>query len=812
MQGRQQQLADLARDVVFDYFEKPVLDAANAGVREEMAGHLKALSANPQRFDRSDRVDRLVWCPHPLRRLLLDAWRGAETSPDPDAFRQAISEAYLRRFYRIRQLRGLDQSGQQLTFADYEHEGKRVHVVTTYSPLADLANVAEAIAAHLADEPADRLCVVDLVTWTPDTLGTPDEISAQMMDLLRGLNFGRPLHRLDLTVAHSPEPGPERTLHLTYRQLEDSEFTEELLYRNLHPMLGKRLDLWRLSNFNLERLASPDDVYLFLGVAKENPRDRRLFALAEVRDLGAVVDEETGERTYVGLGRMGLEALAAMRAALSKYSPRERPAANRLVLAVRPVWDIPADDWHNLAVSYESLAKGAGLDKVVLHVLLPRPDGDLEPQVVFLDGIGKGLLSISLGAPGPNAVRPLTPYAQKVLTAERFGVPYPYEIVRMLTPGESSTFPKGSFVELDLDEDGETLIEVDRPAGQNSAHIVVGLITNITDVVPEGMTRVALLSDPTQGLGNLAEPECRRINAALALAAERNIPVEWYAVSSGALIAMDSGTENMDWIALTLRRIIEHTQAGHEINIVVTGINVGGQPYWNAEATMLLHTKGILVMTPASQMVLTGKQALDFSGAVSADDNSGIGGYDRIMGPNGQGQYWAPSFSEAVATLLQHYDYAYVVPGERFPRKRPTTDPAIRDICESPHTQVRGSDFTTVGEVFSPHTNPDRKQPFDMRSVMRAVADTDCEPLERWRHWVDADTTIVWDATIGGTPVCMLGIESHTVARKGFVPSYGPPAWTSGTSLSAGITQGRSRHQRLHRQPATRGAGQLVGL
>ena len=34
------------------------------------------------------------------------------------------------------------------------------------------------------------------------------------------------------------------------------------------------------------------------------------------------------------------------------------------------------------------------------------------------------------------------------------------------------------------------------------------------------MTRVAMLSDPTRGLGNLAEPECRRVNAALALAAE----------------------------------------------------------------------------------------------------------------------------------------------------------------------------------------------------------------------------------------------------------------------------------------------------
>ena len=126
-----------------------------------------------------------------------------------------------------------------------------------------------------------------------------------------------------------------------------------------------------------------------------------------------------------------------------------------------------------------------------------------------------------------------------------------------------------------------------REPGLNSSNLVVGLLTTYTEAYPEGMTRVIMLSDPTRGLGNLAEPECRIVNAALALAADMGVPVEWFAVSSGALISMESGTENMDWIALTLRRIIEFTQDGGEINIVVTGINVGGQPYWNAEATML---------------------------------------------------------------------------------------------------------------------------------------------------------------------------------------------------------------------------------
>ena len=142
-------------------------------------------------------------------------------------------------------------------------------------------------------------------------------------------------------------------------------------------------------------------------------------------------------------------------------------------------------------------------------------------------------------------------------------------------------------------------------------------------------------------------------------------------------------------------------------------------------------------MTPSSAMVLTGKQALDFSGAVSADDNFGIGGYDRVMGLNGQAQYWAPSFQDACRLLLDHYDYTYVVPGERFPRRRPTSDPRERDVRQSAHEQVPGTRFTSVAEVFDLTTNPDRKQPFDMRSVMRAVADADCAPLERWQAWQD---------------------------------------------------------------------------
>jgi hypothetical protein len=58
-------------------------------------------------------------------------------------------------------------------------------------------------------------------------------------------------------------------------------------------------------------------------------------------------------------------------------------------------------------------------------------------------------------------------------------------------------------------------------------------------------------------------------------------------------------------------------------------------------------------MTLDSAMVLTGKQTLDFSGSVSAEDNYDIGGYDRVMGPNRQAQYRAVTVGSVDAVIRQ---------------------------------------------------------------------------------------------------------------------------------------------------------------
>src|SRR5262249_49445986 len=167
------------------------------------------------------------------------------------------------------------------------------------------------------------------------------------------------------------------------------------------------------------------------------------------------------------------------------------------------------------------------------------------------------------------------------------------------------------------------------------------------------------------------------------------------------------------------------------------------------------------------------------SGSVAAEDEVAIGGYERVMGPNGEAQYDAPDILAAYRLLYAHHAYTYVSPGEKRPRRHVTRDPVDRDVTTYPYAGADG--FQTVGEIFDERSNAGRKRPFAMRAVMQALVDQDGGWLERWRRWSGAETAIVWDAHLGGLPVCLIGIESRPLVREGHRPSDGPPVWTGGT-------------------------------
>ncbi|MFC1707484.1 carboxyl transferase domain-containing protein, partial [Planctomycetota bacterium] len=468
----------------------------------------------------------------------------------------------------------------------------------------------------------------------------------------------------------------------------DGRQSEVAEYRGLHRMWAQRLELRRFQRFSLERQPAPEDIYLFRAVAKENPRDERLFALVDVRDVTEVQSPNDGSLRLPFLEGMLLEALSCMEDTQYRRPKRKRLLWNQVLLHVWPPLRTSIDQVCEIVRRLSPATANLGLDKIVVRVRQsPGVTGELIDRELHFHFSSDHITRIHTIEPNPTAIEPISPYTQKVVRLRSRGLVYPYEIIRMLTPATADgngPLPRGEFVEYDLGGGGN-LEPVERSYGLNTANVVVGVLRNFSRRHPQGVVRVVILGDPSKEMGALAEPECRRVVQALSLAAKMRVPVEWYAVSAGAKISMESGTENLDWTARVLRRIVEFTRHGGEINVVVCGVSVGAQSYWNAEATMLMHTRGVLVMVPGSAMVLTGKRALDFSGGVSAEDNSGIGGADRIMGPNGQAQYIARDLTEACKLLMRHYDHTYIAPGERFPRATPTDDARDRDITTHPY-------------------------------------------------------------------------------------------------------------------------------
>jgi acetyl/propionyl-CoA carboxylase alpha subunit/acetyl-CoA carboxylase carboxyltransferase component len=546
---------------------------------------------------------------------------------------------------------------------------------------------------------------------------------------------------------------------------------------------AERLELWRLSGFDLERIETrAPGVWAFFARARAQPGDERLLCFAEIHDLGP---EAPSQPDLSRFERRFHEAIEAMRHMEHARDPARRLHWNRLTLFVRPPVVVP-DALREQAL--RRLAPETG--HLGAHVDAERTEHDFERhppemiEVVTSNPTGSRV-EVEIRAPHDQTLAAATPYERRVAAARARGLVYPYEVIRLFTStredrdvsGLSRPSGPGGFVEYDLV--AGTLQPIDRPPGGSTCGVVVGVISTPTPKYPEGMRRVLILNDPTRGLGALAAPECDRIGAAIDLAAREDIPVEWVSVSSGALISMESGTENLDATARVARKLVEFTDAGGEVNIIIPGVNVGAQSYFDALATMGLHTRGILIMLPRSSMVLTGRTALEFSGGVTAEDEVGIGGYERIMGPSGQAHHQARDLAEAYALLLDHYACTYRAPGESGPRRFATADPADRDLTLEPYEGEEG--FRTLGELFASDTNPERKRNFSMRSLMRALVDRDGGYVELWRDWIGAETAIVWNTHIGGFPALLVGMESRPSARIGYIPNDGPDSWTAGT-------------------------------
>jgi acetyl/propionyl-CoA carboxylase alpha subunit/acetyl-CoA carboxylase carboxyltransferase component len=760
-------LADIAIEAIYLIFQRPQLDRAAERTSQQVESWLAQADSN---LSSAPDLDDLALAP-PIRFRKILGW-----VHDPSSRRRGVAlSAVVRRLYAPKAPTEVRQEASGV-------ERLRFGGQTVYALIVLPATLEERVRDLCASKGTETASVLEVLVPIQDK----SEKAACLERVVPALAGQHSFQRVTLTfVEHA-----ERLDHETISMSAGVPVHEELL--GLHPEAAERVDFKRYCSFELERIEADDGIYCFHGKSRQVPDDERIFVLAEVRGLPR--EESPKAAYYVPLFERAFhEAARTLRLMLGLRDPRRRLQWNRITLFVQHPVVVDSTIAESLAQELYPATRHLGLERVAVRLQVLKSEASKsteDVEVVISDPTGSRM-ELQWREPHTAPLEPAAAYERSVVEARRRGLIYPYEIIRMLAPdvGESgpgslrdgSAVPGGTFEEYDLDANAAHPVAVSvagrAPGGSESA-IVFGVISTPTLKVPEGMRRVLVLSDPTRGMGALADGECNRVVAAIDLAERLQLPVEWLPVSSGARIAMDSGTENLDATARVVRRIVTFTQAGGVIHVLVAGINVGAQSYWDSLATMLSHTKGVLIMTPRASMVLTGRAALAASGSVSAEDEVSIGGYERVMGPNGQAQYYAADLGDAYRILYQHYQYTYVVPGEERPRAAVTSDPVSRDIADSQYT---GAEFATIGEIFDSQSNPGRKRPFAMRALMQGVIDADGGFQERWQAMVGGETTIVWDAQLGGNPVCLIGIESQNIVRWGYRPYDGPADWNGGT-------------------------------
>ncbi len=299
-------------------------------------------------------------------------------------FRTVLLEVYARRYYRIRELRDLQLRRSATTTccasADYDWENKHIHLVVAYAALDAAARGrpgrgraparrtgrtgrSSSISPPGADGP--HIAV--------DETGPAGRGAARRLRLRPravAARRDRDQHRTATQAEHF------RTQHLTYRPAAGGGLLRGPALPQPAPDAGQApgpvaaVELpARAAGVGRGRLPLPR------GGPRQPEGPPALRARRGPRpDRGP--DRRRHRRPTRGSSGSGCRPWPRCAPALATFPARERPTANRIVLYVRPPWDVPRESWPRPgAQSFAPLAEGVGLEKVLLRVRIPEPDG-----------------------------------------------------------------------------------------------------------------------------------------------------------------------------------------------------------------------------------------------------------------------------------------------------------------------------------------------------------------------------------------------------------------------------------------------------
>jgi len=117
-------------------------------------------------------------------------------------------------------------------------------------------------------------------------------------------------------------------------QLPSAGMSKPLGLHELHPETAARINLARLTNFELERCEGAEGVYCFYARSKEVAGDERVFVLADMR--GPFPDGGKAGSYVRAFDRTFTAATRALRTILSERDPQRRLQWNRITVIVGP--------------------------------------------------------------------------------------------------------------------------------------------------------------------------------------------------------------------------------------------------------------------------------------------------------------------------------------------------------------------------------------------------------------------------------------------------------------------------------------------
>ena len=145
-------VSDLAREVRYRCFEQPVFERARRQIYAQAEEHLAHLAANPNPMDLRQRVGALVECPQPLAGLFSGRYAAA-----PPALRELMLEIVTTRYYRgqtLTKFRTVPMDGHSCVTAEYDENGKHVHIFSTNTEYLRLSDAARALFPCIQAVPA----------------------------------------------------------------------------------------------------------------------------------------------------------------------------------------------------------------------------------------------------------------------------------------------------------------------------------------------------------------------------------------------------------------------------------------------------------------------------------------------------------------------------------------------------------------------------------------------------------------------------------------------------------------------------------